>query len=297
MVASGLWLAPAIIDAHVHLSVPGDLHEVAREELRRGVAAVLDLGEPERLLAVLPGLGPLRVRFAGPLLTAPRGYPTQSWGKDGYGLELSTPSAARAAVLRLKDSGARFLKLVFDARFPVLAADVARAAADEAHAQGMLVAAHALELSSVHRALAAGADVLAHTPTEALPPEVVAEICARNLWVISTLHALGGLGLANLRALHAGGARIVYGTDLGNQGTSVGVCAEELALLSRAGLGPREVLDAATRLPAQLLGYEDLGQLMPGSAASLLALSADPLRDPTALSRPTWVMIEGHRQE
>jgi len=82
--ATGLLLVPAFVDAHVHLSVAGKVADVAAAELRGGVAAVLDLGEPERTLPV--GAPPLRVRFAGPLLTAPRGYPTQSWGANGYGL-------------------------------------------------------------------------------------------------------------------------------------------------------------------------------------------------------------------
>src|SRR3989441_2516357 len=49
-------------------------------------------------------------------LTAPLGYPTQSWGANGYGLELKTPGDARAAVLRLSKAGARFVKLAFDRR-------------------------------------------------------------------------------------------------------------------------------------------------------------------------------------
>ena len=81
--ASGLLLLPAFVDAHVHLSVAGKVPDVAAAELRGGVAAVLDLGEPERTLPL--DAPPLRVRFAGPLLTAPRGYPTQSWGANGYG--------------------------------------------------------------------------------------------------------------------------------------------------------------------------------------------------------------------
>jgi len=116
--ASGLVLLPAFIDAHVHLSVAGKVPDVAAAELRGGVAAVLDLGEPERTLPL--EAPPLRVRFAGPLFTAPRGYPTQSWGANGYGLELATPDEARAAVQRLAKAGARFVKLAFDRRFPLL---------------------------------------------------------------------------------------------------------------------------------------------------------------------------------
>src|SRR5689334_13152908 len=59
---TGLFLVPAFIDAHVHLSVAGEPRQIAREELRRGVVAVLDLGAPMSLLPL--ELSPLRTRFA-----------------------------------------------------------------------------------------------------------------------------------------------------------------------------------------------------------------------------------------
>jgi imidazolonepropionase-like amidohydrolase len=281
--ARGLWLVPAVIDAHVHLAVAGALPAVAAQELRSGVAAVLDLGAPERLLPSLRAL-PLTTVFSGPLLTAPRGYPTQSWGADGYGLEVATPELAQA--------GARFIKLAFDARFPLLTPEVARAAADEAHRLGLRVAAHALDEASVRRALDASADVFAHTPQGALPDELLSRIKI----VVSTLHAFGG-PVANLRALHRLGARIVYGTDLGNTGTAPGIDERELRLLAEAGLSPAEIVEAATRAGADLLGLPDLGRLQVGARASLLALREDPLADASALARPAFVLIDGVRQE
>lgn len=280
--ATGLLLAPAFVDAHVHLSLAGELRQVAREELRKGVAAVLDLGAP---IPALPlDLLPLRTRFTGPLLTAPGGYPTRSWGKNGHGLELATEDDARAAVRRLAGMGARFAKLAFDARFPILAAPVARAAADEAHRHGMRVAAHALDADSVRRALEAGSDVLAHTPRERLPEDLLQRMAGK--WVISTLRAFE-VPPERLRELHDAGARIAYGTDLGNDGTSPGIDAGELALLGRAGLDP---LRAATRDAAELLGLRDLGSLSVGSAASLIAVRS---LEPAALAAPVWVMIDG----
>ena len=268
MDAGGLLLLPGFIDAHVHLGLAGPLREVARAELDGGIAAVLDLGAPESLLP-LP-LGPLRVRFSGPLLTAPRGYPTQSWGAAGYGLEVDSEAAARAAVERLAKAGARFVKLAFDARHPVLEPHVARAAADEAHRLGLAVAAHALDAQAVRRALDAGADVLAHAPNERLPDELVREIGAR--WVISTLRAFGSVetALDNLRRLRAAGARVVYGTDLGNEGTAPGIDAGELVLLGQAGLTVREVIDCATSAAAELLGEPDLGHLRAGASACVV---------------------------
>ena len=296
--AKGLFLAPALIDAHVHLSVAGELAKVAEAERKAGIAAVLDLGEPERLLAQLPGLRPLRVLFAGPLLTAPKGYPTQSWGKDGYGGELATVADARAAVERLAKAGASMVKLAFDARFPLLDPKVAKAVAEAAHARGLKVAAHALDVKMVRRALDAAVDVLAHTPVEPLPPELVREIGARKLHVVSTLKSSGGAkaAIANLGKLAAAGAVVVYGTDLGNQFTAPGVDADELGLLAQAGLSPAAILRSATSEPASLLGLRDLGAIEVGKAASLLALPSDPALDATALALPAWVLIDGVRQ-
>jgi imidazolonepropionase-like amidohydrolase len=291
--ASGLLLLPAFIDAHVHLSVAGKVPDVAAAELRGGVTAVLDLGEPERTLPLFAP--PLRIHFAGPLLTAPRGYPTQSWGANGYGLELATPDEARAAVQRLAKAGARFVKLAFDRRFALLDAEVAQAAAQEAHRLGLRVAAHALDVDAVRRALAAGADVLAHTPVEPLPDDLVREAAARRPWLISTLHAFGGTSgaLGNLRRLRAAGVRVAYGTDLGNQGTAPGIDANELALLGKAGLSGREAIEAATAAAAELLREPDLGHLRKGAAASLIGVPEAALRDTRLLAPPALVLIDG----
>jgi len=278
--ARGLTIVPAFVDAHVHLSVAGEVNLIAREELRRGVAGVLDLGEPEALLPALD-LRPLRVRFSGPLFTAPGGYPTQTWGKNGHGLALSTADEARAAVGRLAAVQARFIKLVFDPRGPMLRPEVARAAADEAHRLGLKVAAHALETESVRMALDAGADLLAHTPREKLPADLLERM--KGKWVISTLSAFE-VAPERLAALREAGARIAYGTDLGNEKTGPGIDARELSLLQAAGVDP---LRAATQESAELAGFKDLGRLSVGSTASLLAVRG---LAPEELARPVWVM-------
>jgi imidazolonepropionase-like amidohydrolase len=282
--ARGLIIVPAFVDAHVHLTVAGEPALVSREEARGGVAAVLDLGAPERRLPLTHS--PLRIRWAGPLLTAPGGYPTRSWGTNGEGLELSSPNEARASVRRLAAAKARFVKLAFDPRFPVLDPEVARAAADEAHGLGLLVAAHALEETSVRRALDAGADVLAHTPRDPLPQDLLARM--KGKWVISTLNAFD-VPPKRLRELRDAGARVAYGTDLGNEGTAPGIDIRELELLEAAGIDP---LPAATSAAAALLSFPDLGGLAVGCAASLLAVRS---LAPEDLARPEWVMIDGKK--
>jgi imidazolonepropionase-like amidohydrolase len=146
----------------------------------------------------------------------------------------------------------------------------------------------------VRRALAAGADVLAHTPVEPLPEELVREAGTRRLWLISTLHAFGGTSgaLENLRRLRAAGVRVAYGTDLGNQDTAPGIDAEELGLLVKAGLSMREAIEAATAAAAELLGERDLGHLRKGAAASLIGVPEAALQDTRLFAHPTLVLIE-----
>ncbi len=185
---------------------------------------------------------------------------------------------------RFAEAGARFAKLAFDARFPLLAPAVAKAAADEAHLLGLLVAAHALDAESVRRALDADVDVFAHTPRDELPHEMLQRF--RGKWVISTLHAFD-VEPSNLRRLWLAGARIAYGTDLGNDQTKPGIDPLELKALGAIGIDP---LCAATRESAALLGLRDMGALFVSSAASLLAVRG---LDPDSLAAPVWVMNNG----
>jgi imidazolonepropionase-like amidohydrolase len=306
--AEGHWLSPCAVDAHVHLAFAAGLGakdasegartaaalgRLARQLLLGGVAGVLDLGAPEPLLGALQRLAPLTVATSGPLLCAAEGYPTRSWGADGYGLELGDPGLAAGAVERLHRAGARMVKLSLDRRFPLLSPRAARAAAERAHALGLQVAAHALDRAAVAAALEAGADLLAHTPVEPLDDQLIRAVGARRLFVTSTLHAFGGTAAAleNLARLRSAGARVLYGTDLGNQGTAPGLLEPELRLLGQL-LGPAELLAACTREPARLLGAP-LGSLDDGAHAHLLLLADDPLRDPLALCRPARVLIGG----
>lgn len=54
---------------------------------------------------------------------------------------------------------------------------------------------------------------------------------------------------------------------------------DELTLLVSVGLSPSEALGAATRKPARLLGYTDVGTIERGMRADLVLLDADPLQN------------------
>ena len=92
---SGRWLAPAFIDSHVHLAyLPAQ-----REMVAGGVAGAVDHASP--LAFFDADVAPLELKMAGPMVTAVQGYPTQSWGAGGYGLECADPAAAEELSARV----------------------------------------------------------------------------------------------------------------------------------------------------------------------------------------------------
>ena len=91
----------------------------------------------------------------------------------------------------------------------------------------------------------------------------------------------------------ARGGRVVYGTDLGNQGPPPAVDVEELRLLVEAGLVPERALAAATSLAAAHLGLDDSGRVEPGARADLLLVDGDPLADLASLGRVRLVTRDG----
>lgn len=284
----GRWVTPAFIDSHVHLAYRRDLEGMADG----GVAGAVDMAAPLEFLS--SDTSPLVVRASGPMITAVGGYPTQGWGENGYGLECADAAAAAEGVRSLAAKGVHFIKLPVTDE-PVLDDEALASATEAAHGLGLLVASHALSDETAARAATAGSDVLAHTPTGRLSDETVAAWSGRT--VVSTLGAFGGSDttVANLVALRAAGAKVLYGTDFGNTRTA-GVDPEEIALLVEAGLSGAEILASGTSEPASLWGFEDLGVLRVGARASLLVLSSDPREQPGALAAPEAVYLDGAKR-
>ena len=163
----GRWVAPAFIDSHVHLVYA----PAGAEFAARGVAGAVDLAAPVAIFGA--DMDPLRVLATGPMITAQLGYPTQSWGANGYGIECADAAAAVAAVDQLAALGAAAIKLPVTAA-PQLPDDALAAAAARAHVLGLPVVSHALSDDQARRAALAGVDILAHTPTEPLSKATIA---------------------------------------------------------------------------------------------------------------------------
>jgi imidazolonepropionase-like amidohydrolase len=92
-----------------------------------------------------------------------------------------------------------------------------------------------------------------------------------------------------VKALRDAGARLLVGTDLG-----AFAVAEEISLLSEAGLSPYETLRAGTHDAAEFLGQlDDWGTVAEGRRADLVLLDANPLADVTNASHRAGVMLRG----
>lgn len=229
---------PGVVDRHVHLGL------VDRALLAGGaVTEVHDLGWDPRettAWAAAPPSG-VRVRYVGPFHTAPGGYPTgRSWAPDAAVRPVDSPRAAAEAVADVAARGGVAVKVALHAGMALLPDDVLRALVDEAHAGGLPVLVHAEGLGQAERAIDAGADTLVHVPwTEALPSGLITR--ATHMTWISTLaihDAPGGSAgldraLDNARRFVAAGGRLVYGTDMGNGPTPVGINEREIELLGR----------------------------------------------------------------
>ena len=105
----------------------------------------------------------------------------------------------------------------------------------------------------------------------------------------------GQWSLAMVRRMHERGIPIGAGTD-----TPIGYALpghslhDELDLLVRAGLSPREALRSATVRPAEFFNLEnELGRIASGYRADLVLLSANPLKDIANTRRIEGVVSRG----
>lgn len=244
-------LLPGLVDAHVH----SELVDLATVRAG-GIAGVWDLGSPPERIAALtavPGLP--RIRYAGPFLIPPGGYPSdRAWAPRGSWREIHSFDDAAAAVGEVLGCGATLVKVTAHAGGPLLSPRILAAVVTVAHETGLPVVVHAEGPGTVAAALDAGADWLAHTPwTESLDPGLI-RACAAQLSWISTLdiHGWGTptpareTAITNLRAFVTAGGRVRYGTDLGNGPLPPAINPREVRALQAAGLTPNDVLTAMT---------------------------------------------------
>jgi imidazolonepropionase-like amidohydrolase len=178
---------------------------------------------------------------------------------------------------------------------------------DEAHRQGLKVAAHSLTLSGAKMAVAAGVDSIDHGL--AISPDLAAEMAAKGTAFVPTLlvfreHAAHGSVIVGpaIVAAHQrsfancleAGVRIVLGTDVGGFEWTRVHQAEEFTEMTRLGMPAADALRSGTVWAAELLGLAGTaGVLEPGAAADIVAVTGDPLQDIECLQQAELVIQGG----
>lgn len=287
-VTAGFW------NSHVHLIEPPFRQPDALPGDARALRARIERGEVAgpRLLTVDMPFFPER---GTPV------YVRELWRQTrAPSAEVATAGQARERATRQIAAGADGVKLFTGAilggpggvlPMPV---EIARAAADAAHAHGKPVFAHPTDQAGLDVALASGVDVLAHAAPDAgaWSPEFVARLKAEAIAFVPTLALFDselrreqapeavrakfvGSAQQQLGAMAAGGGRVLFGTDAGY--IHVFDTRLELQLMAAAGLDWRQSLASLTTGPAKHFGQAgERGRLEPGMAGDLVVLDADP---------------------
>ena len=210
-----------------------------------------------------------------------------------------------------------------------------RAATDEAHMFGRLTVAHCRAKESMVRAIHAGLDLMEHAefldPDGEMryEPRIAEMMLEAGIYISPTLQAAGHPTVLELRTkretavlssaeearlvaaekrvetrvdhfgrlLEAGLLpRMVAGSDSGCGNLAFGHLDYDLTLMVRGGMSPSQVLQSATRVTAEAIGFGDqIGTLEVGKIADLIVVPADPSQDISALSRVEAVFQCGRR--
>jgi len=186
---------------------------------------------------------------------------------------------------------------------------------DEAHRLGKKVAAHAMAWDGIDAALTARVDSIEHG--FGLTDDLIDRVVKQNVYWCPTIYvgvwvAQGRGGIwpdmipiereAFAKALRRG-VRIAYGTDAGGYAWTENQ-AKELSLMVRYGMAPMAAIHSATSVAAAMLDPlcppqaancegSNVGAIEPGRFADLIAVSADPLKDVSALEHVHFVMKNG----
>jgi imidazolonepropionase-like amidohydrolase len=302
--ATGFTLIPGFIDSHVHIGLASP-----REVLGGGVTTVRDLAWPPRDIWPLAAeskhddWGGPEVLAAGQMLTVPDGYPLgAAWAPSNTGRAIRSASEAREAVDEQADAGACVVKVALnDLVGPTLDAPSLEAIVETAHARGLRVTGHVHGLSELHKALDVGLDELAHMlmSPEQIPPTTINRMVSASMTIVPTLSCFFGndqtIAIDNLRAFLEAGGRVVYGTDLGNEGPRPGIDPREVDALERAGLDGFNIVASATTRAAEYLGLAERGALVPGLSADLVAVLWAPGAAAVELTQVGMVWRRGRR--
>ena len=324
---SGKTVMPAIVNAHIHLDPERDARtEQLQHMAYYGASLVVSLGHDE-------GDAPFEMRSeivpdGARSQTAGRGITTPEPGRSEVPHWVTTEDEARAAVRELAAQQVDIVKIWVDDRggqYERLSPELYGAVIDEAHANGLRVAAHVFRLEDAKGLLRAGVDAFAHgirdmdiddelvelwreRPDVVLIPNLPGPGVVEDFdWLSGTVPAdritemnagstdrpaaqeSFGIQARNLVRLSQEGFNVAFGTD----GSSPWAVHQELADMVRTGMTPADVLVAATSASAEFVGADELGTVEAGKSADFLVLDENPLDDITNTRAISAVYLRG----
>jgi imidazolonepropionase-like amidohydrolase len=233
----------------------------------------------------------------------------------------NSPDEVRARVRKILHGGADFIKMIVTGAVltegtmpgaPEFSEAEIRAAVEEASLYGTVVAAHAHGAEGIKRAVRAGVrsiehgslmddeaiELMAETGTYLVADiyfgDWIEEEGRRTGWSADVLRKNDETTEAQrqgfAKAVKAG-VRLAYGTDSG--GYPHRWVGRQFAYMVRYGMTPLEAIRSATVAAADLLGWDRVGSIAPGSFADLVAVPGDPTDDITLLEDVAFVMKGG----
>ena len=326
--ATGLFAVPGYWDAHVHLAEDEPRPDALATLVGHGILGVRDAGSAleslapwSRAIEARERVGP-HLTFAGPTLNGP--------GDDSLHIEVVDGADAVAAVNRLADRGARWIKvhrLIGPDLLPVIAAETHRRglrlfghiprgmsplAACQAGMDGIEHVGSVLE--SIVSVRQGGASDIAGAVAQLDSPETDAFVrCLidRDVSFTPTLAVYRHIAGADpqqqqlaarlatalapfVRRLHLAGVRILVGSDSPLAGNAPWGSAyhAELRALASAGIPTATLLRLAGEDGARYLAGRSTA-IAAGNDADLVLLSANPLDAVTNFERVAHVVVGG----
>lgn len=181
-----------------------------------------------------------------------------------------------------------------------------RALVDEAHLNGLRVAAHAHGSEGIIGASNAGVDSIEHGSL--LTNEAIRVLKKNGTWLVPTLfqwfeaydlpaemNAKNELIKANvspsMRAAFKAGVKVALGTDAG--AGPHGVSGQEFTAYVAHGMSAADALRTGTVNATTLLGVADRGRIAPGLLADIVAVPGNPLTNIRLLEDVRFVMKDG----
>ncbi|WEK43732.1 MAG: amidohydrolase family protein [Candidatus Sphingomonas colombiensis] len=326
--ARGKALLPGFFDLHTHWTPAGEPNttpQIATDYVKSGVTTINDFHEQPESYAPrrewLKTLVSPHVNFAARIST-PGGHGAD-WGDQATTVWINTPTAARAAIEKLKPYKPDLIKAFTDGwRYGVMPDNTSmdgwtlHALTDAAHQAGWKVLTHTVTVDRGLVAARSGVDSLAHDPQDRdMTPEEAKAIAATKMAVIPTLAVYdpgkGGAkpddpryrqslakfthALHNVKTLFDAGVPIGVGTDAGMPSTPHGSSTlHELELLVRAGLTPSQALVAGTHTSAKIMAQDgDRGTIAPGKRADLVLIDGKPWENISDVYKISRVLIDG----